>query len=256
MIDWLLSKICGDTLPSDDVIAWLFKTYAWVIRFEGGTAEYRERRGLILPTQANFPIQELHGEMLAEHVFQMVIRHMRLEAMRYALVAQDIDPRKNMMGVLRGGIDGAAGTYLLSEDGTARITYDPDGLADMPTFIATMAHELAHYYIRTGPGEVPGGDSAEEHATDATVIFLGMGILKTNSVYHISRTVAGTGHGHLGYLGEVPSAYALAMYSELHGLKPSALTGHLKSNPSSYFHGALRDIKKRWQFQMQGLRQL
>ena len=44
MIDWLLSKICGDALPSDDVIRWQFQTFKWLLQYEGGFETFRRDR--------------------------------------------------------------------------------------------------------------------------------------------------------------------------------------------------------------------
>lgn len=258
MIDWLLSKICGDTLPSEDVIAWLFKTYGWLIRHEGGFDAWRQKRPLVLPTEANFPIRQNSGELLAQEVFGLVRKHLHMERWPCALVQQKEHVFDGMAGVIKGGISGAAGTFRMCDDDTALITYAPKLLGDVPLLITTLVHELCHYYLTRVPTDPPGGPDADEHATDATAIILGFGIFKANNVYATRRSVAGTSFSHTGYLGELPSSYALAIFTELHGVDPKQITPHLRPNPASYFAGSVRDLRKnkRWQFELTGLKQL
>ena len=257
MIDWLLSKICGDTLPSDDVIRWQFKTFEWLLRFEGGFETFCRDRPPVFPTRKSFPIKNSGGDALAQEVFDIVRRQAHMDFWPCRLVAQERDVVGESMGrVLHGGRGGAAGTFRLDDDGSAIITYSPSLLDNVPELVTTLVHELCHYYLVKASGELPGGPAAEEHATDLTVIFLGFGVFKANCVYSAERTYEGTRYSRKGYLGELPSAYALAIYSELHGLKPAEVRAQLRHNPASYYNGALRDLKKRWGSQLDELRKI
>lgn len=83
-------------------------------------------------------------------------------------------------------------------------------------------------------------------------MYLGFGIFLANN----AKEYAGGGVvGRKGYLGELTLSYALAIFSELHSLSPKDVRKHLRSNPSSYFESAVRDINSRWCPEMRKLRQ-
>ena len=230
MIDWLLAKICGETLPADDIIHWLFATYGWLIEHEGGVDAFRKNRPLILPTQENFPIHATatDGHPLALEVFDYVRQHAHMSSWPCELIQQELEPE--MTGRQ------AIGTYKRHENGQVRITYRQDLLSDVPTLISVLAHELGHYYLSHVKAGQPGGPKAREYATDVAVTFLGFGIFKANCVYRPNFRI--------GYLGELPSAYSLAIFTELHRLDPGFVIPHLRPNPASYYKECLRDLRK------------
>ena len=54
----------------------------------------------------------------------------------------------------------AAGTFQLMRDDSGKmvalIRYDPRQLDDLPTLVATLAHELSHYLLSTASTSFPG----------------------------------------------------------------------------------------------------
>jgi hypothetical protein len=260
MLDWLASKIFGKTLPPDDLIKWYFKVYDWLLKHDGGI-DALKRRPLVLPLDKNFPLTQSSGELLAAEVF----RHVKSRTVPDCLCRlepqdPDVDPRQNM-GLMMGAYNttGANGTFRMDSDG-ACISYDPELLSDIPTLIATFAHEMGHYFHTTMAYEAPGGADAYEPATDLTAIYFGFGIfianaalrMKHSSDYQSTRWSATTS----GYLGEPSRAYCLAIFTELHGYDPKDASAHLKTNVKSYYRAAIDDLRNRWVLDMQLLRGL
>jgi hypothetical protein len=137
------------------------------------------------------------------------------------------------------------------------IRYKPALLDNIPAFITVMAHELCHYYLRTGPGEPPDGAQAEEYATDLAVTFLGFGLFQVNNIYHQVNSYEGTSRSHQGYLGELPISYALAIFTSLREINPDQVAAQLGPSPASYYRASLRDLKnrQRWATRLQFLKQ-
>jgi hypothetical protein len=129
-----------------------------------------------------------------------------------------------------------AGTFQLVPDEThgwiARISYDVAQLHDPQGFIATIAHELAHYIMSTAKRCPPGGWDLHELATDMTAIWMGFGIFLANNAKSFE---AFTDHDRQGwqartsgYLNERAILTGMALCASLRGEDPAEAIPHLK----------------------------
>ncbi|TMM45341.1 hypothetical protein [Qipengyuania marisflavi] len=113
---------------------------------------------------------------------------------------------------------GACGTFSI-ENGRAVIRYSSDMLKRPDALAATFAHELCHYLLCEA-GDPPGGPDLMEHATDCAAIYLGFGVLLSNSARHMEHSVDVGGFGwrswSAGYLSEEARVTATAMFAALH----------------------------------------
>lgn len=115
--------------------------------------------------------------------------------------------------------EGAAAWYAGTDEaeGYCRFGVDLDGLAEAASIVGTMCHEVAHAY-RDAHALVIEDRDREEELTDLTTVFLGFGVLTTNSAYvYRSQGLAGSSfgghrwtHERRGYLSVAELAYALA----------------------------------------------
>lgn len=258
MLAWLKAPFI-----KEDEITWLFEVYRWLLEHFGGFAAFGET-SLVLPTPEFFPsLDALSGEDLAQALFDVAARHAGMEDWPVVLVEHDDGLNmREVLGRLPGeyaGAGGAAGTFGIS-DGEVEITYSPSQLENPVAFVATMAHELAHYLMATSSSPVPGGDALEEHATDVCSTFLGFGIFAANSAFQFSQftdgEMVGWSTSRLGYLDERMHAASLAVFAELLDIDDSLVRPHLKTNPRSYFRKARRQIRKRHGAEIDRLRSM
>lgn len=259
-MDWLLAKVFGETLPSDELINWLFSTYEWLFRYRGGYDGFLRSRKLILPLNENFTITATSNDGIAQEVLEHVKWYARMDDWNCRLEAHDDIAMTERMqereddADSRFGIRTTAGTFSMDwNHSDATITYSPGQLQDLASLVATFAHELSHFYLATIPFEPPAGPSAEEHATDVCAVAMGFGIFLANTAQKYAN---GAVVSRKGYLGEVALSYALAIFSELKGVNEKDLRKHLKSNPRSYVGSALRDLRRRWPKKLEALRQV
>ncbi|WP_432200346.1 hypothetical protein ACRAQ7_12170 [Erythrobacter sp. W53] len=114
---------------------------------------------------------------------------------------------------------GAAGTFSV-EDGQAVIRYRSDMLKQPDALAGTFAHELCHYLLANA-GDPPGGPDLMEHSTDCAAIYLGFGVMLSNSARQAENFVDVGGVGWrswtAGYLSEQARVTATAMFAALHG---------------------------------------
>lgn len=241
----MFGRISRSALPEESTIEWLFDVYTWLLSETGGYSRFRERARLVLPTEAFFPIpRDMQGDALAQALFAATREHASMAALSCELVAhEELPTAGDVLGNLphQYSHSGAAGAFHGAGAGSGLISYAPSGLADPESFVATMAHELGHFLIRGFKEPAPGGDEAQEPATDVCAIFLGFGVFTANSAFKFEQYQSGTMQGwrtrRLGYLGERPLSYALAIFLALLGLDLHATTGTLRGNP----HGSVKN---------------
>lgn len=244
--------ISKSALPAPDVADWIFAVYAWLLVHTGGFASFANR-SLVLPTDEYFPVAStLKGHDLALALFERTISLAGLKDWPCRLVAQDEDVTlSDLMGAvpqLRSSCNGTAGTFSIGRDRRVEISYSARILESPGQFVATIAHELAHYLMATISTAPPGGSNAEEPATDVCAVFLGFGVFAANAAFSFRQFQSGNRSGwessHMGYLDERGLAYALAVFLELRGLDTELLRTHLDPNPRTYLKHAIRDLQR------------
>ncbi|MEO1332185.1 MAG: hypothetical protein AAFV32_01605 [Myxococcota bacterium] len=284
----MLGLFKSNALPDHETIEWLFAVYRWL--FENTFAAEAEpnstpsdsdpdasksaletgfeqfiRTPIILPTAEHFPNapDDADEPTLAEHLFACTKLHAGLEDWPCELEHHTNAPRmRDLVGLLpslESSSMNAAGTFRIDRSRRVVITYAEGSTSDPVAFIATMAHELAHYLMMTIPTPPPGGEDAEEPATDLTAVFMGFGVFTANAAVRFNQfsdgTMIGWSMSRTGYLTEQSIAYALAIFLTLTGTPFSVARSHLDPNPRSYTKAALKDLRKRRQAELDRLRE-
>jgi hypothetical protein len=194
---------------------------------------------LVLPNDENFPRISDDFDARAKQLFERTKELAELtdwptELIGYENIsnAQLISP--HMMGEDKWS--DAAGTFQLIPDAThgwiARISYDIGQLRDPSGFVATMAHELAHYLMSTAKRCPPGGWDLHELATDMTAIWMGFGIFLANNAKSFESFTDHDRQGWQartnGYLNERAILTGMALCVSLRGDNPAEAIPHLK----------------------------
>lgn len=130
----------------------------------------------------------------------------------------------------------ACGTFSV-ENGEAVIRYSSQMLRDPDALAATFAHELCHYLL-VNAGDPPGGPELLEHATDCAAVYIGFGVLLSNSARSFEQFNDGEWSGWRssanGYLSEQALVTATALFAALHaydtGKANDALKPYLRSD--------------------------
>jgi len=226
---------------------WQVDTWTWLLEEKGGIADLA-RAQLVLPTPEFFPRTELTGHARVAFVFDRIKDLAGLAEWPCNLIAQ---PDRGglavnavtAMKVRRGA---PAGTYL-RQGNAAEISYDPKLIADPWALIATLAHELSHYFLDDYRKMPPGGAEGFEPATDLGVAYLGFGLFAANSAFRFHQTQdfqsQGWATSRLGYLKEREWVFALAVFLALRGIDPAVAATHLKPHLASQLKRTIRYLK-------------
>lgn len=230
-------------LPDQAFMDWSFEVWQWILESSGGFGRYNASTSIVLPDLQYFPLKHQETHKWAVGTFDNVKSFMGMNDWPCRFYE---DNNNSMMDELLGNgvitsFTDAAGTFGYDENG-AIITYNKSILADSTKYIATMSHELSHYFLANFYHQVPGGKNVEEHATDLCAILKGFGVFFMNSYFSSSGFFSSS----QGYLNEIQIAFNTAIFCSLKGLDPVLLKKHIKKSQFKYLMDAYEEINEKY----------
>ncbi|MFN2348413.1 MAG: hypothetical protein ABR558_02410 [Thioalkalivibrio sp.] len=235
-------------LIDDATRQWLHDVYAWALR-NFGTDVFHDQTILVTPSAAHFPgrADSVHG--MAQLVFEQVKQHAGLAHWPTRLVSPEaFDPGQPQRLELSGAIRGARGVRAEAVDPAHRlvISYVPNRVSDPEALIATYAHTLAGFMASLARDEPPGGRENWPHVTEVLAVFMGFGLMMSNTAYATPKVGCGScrvpGAERESYLSQYDLTYALALFCALKGIERGEVLRHLKAPLRGYFKKALRAV--------------
>lgn len=232
---------------SDDDYQFQFETYAWLLKYFGGDAFYKDTM-LVLPTEEFFPESVEESDEIAETTFRYVKKYANMEDWPCELRAQEPDPDRKVAPtvIIQGGEDSPLGTFSTEDSKSITITYNPAIVSDPTQLVATLAHELAHYLTGSCKIAPPGGWENWEFATDIAAVFMGFGIFMANSAFSFNQftdvDTQGWNTSRSGYLTEAEFSFSLALFLMLKKINPKEILPFLDTNVKSYLKKSLKEL--------------
>jgi len=228
-----------------ETAVWHVDNFTWLIR-QFSVDEFRQTR-LILPKPGFFPTDREKGHALALRLFNQIKQYCRMTDWEVDLVL-DRNPlaqTQSLSAAMFAPGKYALGTFAASGN-CIQISYVPSLLARPEGFIATMAHELAHYLLATARGAPPCEDDEMEFLTDLTAVYLGFGVFLANSRFEFETMSDGVMHGwrmsRAGYLPEADLIYALALFIRAKDLEPETACACLKPHLAKMLRRTVREL--------------
>jgi hypothetical protein len=243
LLEWLTGP---KPLVSAEEEDWQIACFEWLLRNTGGFGRFANAVA-VLPTDAFFPQKGLRFPVLQLAIFEQIKAHAGMREWRCAVEVQQPDPNAQVSRatIVQNMPGSPAGTFRRTVAG-ALITYNPTLLSDPMAFIATMAHELAHFLLSEIQEPPPGGVENLEFATDMAAVFLGFGVFLLNSAFTFSQTASGTAlrwsARRQGYLSEAQLVNALAIFTRLLDCEPRPISSEIKSHFRRLYKLGLRDV--------------
>ena len=171
-------------------------------------------------TLEDFPELEDLTDESAHRIFERIASQFRISCstVRIRLVSD------NEMPKLPSGESLALGLYCLPEgsDPAATISISKLLLDEPPLLVATIAHELAHHLLLSGPDPLCGADEHDhEFLTDLVLVFAGFGLFVANCTVseHFERDGDSFSYriSRQGYLSSLQAGYALGLQTWMRG---------------------------------------
>ena len=235
----------------EEIILWLFDTYEWALNnFDAGV--FFNESILVKPTNEYFAGEENSAGGMANLIFGRVKEYAGVSHWPCQLVDEEAltsisRPQIRIEGPMRG--EKAISQSVVAGHGQFIVTYSQYHLSDPEVLIATYAHTLAYYLGLMAPEPPPGGAENLPHATELLAVFMGFGVIMTNSAntrkIRSCSSCSGPAVERTNYLSEFDSCYALAIFTLLKGLDKTDVTNSLKKNLRPFFKKALKDIVTR-----------
>lgn len=232
-------------LVPPETATWHADNFAWLIEQFGDRTRFAETR-LVLPKSGFFRSDE-QGHRRAVSILDQVKAYCGIADWEVELVADDnplarpAAPSLAMVAPQKY----ALGTFSMAEN-KAIISYVPALLQRPQAFIATLAHELAHYLLATALTCPICADDELECLTDLTAIYLGFGIFLANSRFEFTGLQEGMLQGwqmhYSGYLPETDIVHALALFIRAKELDPAPALPCLKPHLAKMLRRALQDV--------------
>ncbi len=227
-----------------DAEAWLTENFCWLLQQFGGTASLTDAK-LVQPRPGFFSSNGETGHALALSLFEQVKGYCGMGDWDVDLIADNnplaeptplslnmIAPKKHALGTFS-----ASGNRI-------EITYVPPLLQRPDRFIATMAHELAHYLLATASEWPPCARDETEFLTDLAAIYMGFGVFLANGRFDFTTAQDGPMHGwqwqRSGYLPENDVVFALALFIHAKGIAVDPAATGLKPHLAGQLRKALR----------------
>jgi hypothetical protein len=235
---------------------WQLAAFHWLLDEFGGIEAHRT--GLLATPDGDcFPDSRLTGDARAEELLGQIMYITGIADWPVRLVMDDGEaafrPVSQTLAVVPE-TGKALGTFQPVDDGTggwlAEIVASRQLLADEAALVATLAHEVTHYWLCGTARPMPGGEDCHELLTDLTAVFLGFGIFLGNHARYARHEFAEGGGqwflaGAQGYLSERARMTALAISETLAGRDPMAAAPYLKPHLVADLKDAARYVAKR-----------
>ncbi|HSO99902.1 MAG TPA: hypothetical protein VLN90_00420 [Thioalkalivibrio sp.] len=237
------------TVIDDESRQWIHDVYAWALR-NFGSDVFHEQTILVTPSAEHFPGRADSLHAMAQLIFEQVKQHAGLAHWPARLVPPEaFDPDHPQRLELSGAIRGVQGVKAETVDPAhcLVVSYMPNRVSDPEALIATYAHTLAGFMASLARDEPPGGQENWPHATEVLAVFMGFGLMMSNTAYATPKTGCAScrlpGADRESHLSQYDLTYALALFCALKGIGRGEVLSHLKAPLRGYFKRALNEVR-------------
>ncbi len=232
-------------------VVWLFEVYAWCMK-NFDAAEFSSGTVLVLPSNDFFPGRENSVQGMAGLMFERVRYYAGMAHWPVQLVDQSWCPSSAESVPLK--IDGnrrgeKALAVDLKNEQILPVGYDVALINNPEALIASFAQALAQYLAAASHVPPPGGVDNWGQATEVLGVFLGFGVMFSNTAFIFKKNACGSCGGanvqRNNFLSEYDITYALAIFCTLKQIQASAVLPHLKKSLRGFFKKAMKDVQGR-----------
>lgn len=226
---------------------WLINLFDWALdNFDADV--FYENAVLVRPSNDYFPGRESSVQGMATLIFNRVVAYAGMEHWPLRLVHQaecaiGDPPVIEVNGPPRG--EGSAGAIRCTT-GELPVAYDPALINNPEGFIANFAQVLAYYLGQSSKQAPPGGWDNWPQVTEVLAVFLGFGLMLSNSAFSFNINKCASCRPHApdrqNYLNQYDVTYALAVFCVLKQIPVKSVLPDLKKSLRGFFRRAVAEI--------------
>ncbi len=234
--------------PIDEASAdWLFDAFAWLIEHFDLDA-FRQSQ-LILPNNDYFPGRVNDPSERAALMLDQLKGYAGLSNWPFILVRPELYAGPKLLSGVERRVDRSNAALPSELEGqTLPVSYSPAQLRHPEPLAASLGHSIAAYSLGASGLTPPGGEEFWPETSELVAVFMGFGLLMTNTAYTFKGSCArchNPASERQAVMAEGESVYALALYCELKGIDKNLVFKHLKKYLRGSYKQALANIRGR-----------
>ncbi|MBV1911433.1 MAG: hypothetical protein KUG78_19225 [Kangiellaceae bacterium] len=258
------------SLLDEEIIEWIFNCYAWTLdQFDKNV--FLNEAVLVIPDNSHFPGKETSADGMANLIFDQVkqfagMSHWPTRLYNLATSNGMVPVNQSIIidGALRGKNANMQSWHSTAIQGgnpqselfvssypqpikSINFSFHPQQLKSPEGIIAHFAHGLSQHLAGTAKILPPGGINYLPMAGELTGIFMGFGIMFSNSAVIARAGGCGGGQSPVRQviLSEEEATYALAVFCHLKSIDGRSATKHLKKHLRPFYKASIKDCKLR-----------
>ncbi|MFC3033167.1 hypothetical protein ACFOEE_11610 [Pseudoalteromonas fenneropenaei] len=225
-------------LISEEEQDWLIDVFVWAAEYLDGDY-FLAHTQLVTPTAQHFPDRVSSIEDMATSVFRHVVNYAGMSHWPLQLVAPNRFSAQAFPALqFAGGLRGKNSQLMTMQPQPVYISFNPQQINQPEDLVASFAVALAHVLVaqvrRQGGPLTPGGEEQLAAACDAIAIYLGFGIMLSNTAYRFKGGCGSCYNPYANRQAALSEAQSIFMHALVSHFKPdqkhhSHLKGHVRS---------------------------
>lgn len=211
---------------SEDMQGWIEDSFDWA----EDNGILIPQTPLILPTKDYFPAPKGSADEVVAGLVDNLKPMLGVDDLDISIAPLEVlpDELRHQYGVTSD----VAGTWQGDHEG-GLIRYDPTLIRRPMALISMLAHELMHQRMARTMRDWPGGEPAEELATDLYVIAAGLGVIQMTGADQA---------GWQGYMRQSTRAHALAVFVTRQNIATETALANLPARAGKQLSRALKEL--------------
>ncbi|CCQ11450.1 putative orphan protein [Pseudoalteromonas luteoviolacea B = ATCC 29581] len=245
MLAWFKPK----PLVDEDELAFIVDTFVWAATHLDGK-HFLQYSKIVTPSREDFPDTVNSIESMASSVFKRVVDFAGMSHWPLALVnpshsRQQSLPRMSVINSLRG----PSSQINFDNAPPIEFSFNPQQINQPEDLVASFAIGLSHLLVATvqqQTGELPpGGKTQLPQACDVIAVFLGFGVMLSNTAYQFKGGCGSCFNPYANRQAALTEAQTLFAHALVAHFKPqSQASKHLKPHLRSQYKQAKAQVAR------------
>lgn len=240
------------TAVSPETADWIAECFSWAMQ-NFDVTRFRENTELVLPNDKYFPKKVESPEAMAAYLLERVCIYAGVADWPWRLVRPEVftaqaPPLLGLNPSVRADAGSSASYAVVDNFGQdLQVTFLREQTAKPQDLTASFAQAVAQHMLWQSQLVPPGGPAYFMQAAEVLAIFMGFGVMVTNSAYTFRGSCARCYNpraNRQASLSESESVYALALFADLKGINRDDTLPYLKKYLRSAYKTAEKQLDK------------
>lgn len=238
----------SEPVIDDSTRLWILDHFVWALAAFDSEHFYQETK-LVLPTNAFYPGSSSSVEQMTQSIFDATIKHAGLSNWPIALAKPATPIPTQLPRITFTGQKCRGKSANLSQEVTTAIPIrvNPQQINQPQDYISSLVQVLSSLMLKQRGELPPGGEESIPQTIDFLSVFLGFGVIFSNTAYQFKGGCGSCNRQGLNRQAALPEAetvYATALFSVIKGISVKEASAELKPHLKRLFKKSYKDISK------------